>query len=494
MRSMRSNRRECLVIVLVQPMTNIFDAGKLRPTPPLSLLSAVRLASRKRPVRLLDLRVQADWRKQLAGLLARKPLLVATTSVTGNQLNSALEVVRFARSAAPAVPVVWGGVHATLFPEQVLAEPAVDVVVRAEGERTLAELAEALAEGRGPEGIRGVSHRVKGRVVHEPERPFVELGEMPDVDLDLAPGGDHFLVEGRPATYAETSRGCPMNCAYCYNAAFHHHKWRADPPDVVLERWRRLRRERPHIVHLSIVDDNYFGQKSHALALAEGLVKAGRPFTYQVQGAEVAVMAGMSEDELRLLKRSGCVRLDMGVESGSRRMLAAVNKRLDPDDVLAVNRRLARAGITAWYNFLAGMPGETREDLAQSLALMLALLRENPQALISPFYLYAPYPGTALFERVRELGYAPPERLDGWAGLHSGVAPVPWIDQRRRRRLSAIYFASIFADRKLEVYDTRLPYRLAARLYRPIARWRLRRFFFRLMPELRLFRRFYDIS
>ena len=117
-----------------------------------------------------------------------------------------------------------------------------------------------------------------------------------------------------------------------------------------------------------------------------------------------------------------------------------------------------------------------------------------PAALVSPYYLYAPYPGTALFARSRDLGYRPPARLDGWDGLHSGRAPVPWIDTPRRRKLAAIYFASIFVDDKLAVYDANPLYRLAARLYRPLARWRLRRRFFRLMPERWLFNRLYDIG
>lgn len=482
------------MIVLVQPMTNVFDAGKLRPTPPLSLLAAVRLAAARQSVRMVDLRAQPDWRQQLSLLLAQKPLLVATTSVTGSQLNSALEIVRYIKKTSPQTAVVWGGVHATLFPDQVLAESSVDFVVRGEGEQTLAELADALAAGNGAAGIAGVSYRRNGEIRHEPERPFIKLEELPDVDLGLAPGGDYFLVEGRPATYVETSRGCPMKCAYCYNAAFHHHRWRGEAPQSVLARWRRLRRQRPHLVHLSIVDDNYFGKKGHALTIAEGLLDDRSPFTYQVQGAEVAVLAKMSDEELALLKKSGCVRLDMGVESGSRRMQSAIEKHLDPDEVVALNRRLARAGMVGWYNFLSGLPGETEDDLKASLALMLRLLADNPAALVSPFYLYAPYPGTALFEKARGLGYCPPERLDGWAGLHSGAAPVPWIDRRRRRELAAVYFASIFVDRKLEVYDTHFLYRWAARLYRPVARWRLRRRFFRLMPELSIFKTFFNID
>jgi len=475
-------------------MTNIFDAGKSRPTPPLSLLAAVRLAGRDHEVRIVDQRLPRDWRLELREALARRPLFVGLTSVTGSQLNHALAAARLAKKLAPSTPVVWGGIHATLFPEQVLAEPTVDIVVRGEGEQSLAELAEALAAQRGPEGIAGLSYRDGENVTHEPERPFVDLAAMPDVDLDLPPGGDHFFIEGRAATYVETSRGCPMGCAYCYNAVFHHRRWRGEAADVVLERWRRLRRDRPHLAHLSIVDDNFFGKKARAIELAEGLVREGAPFRYQVQGAEVAMLDGFTDDELDLLARSGCVRLDMGVESGSERLLKEVNKQLRPEQVLRLNRRLARRGITAWYNFLGGMPGETKDDLAAGFDLMLRLLAENPRALVSPFYLYAPYPGTVLFERSRTLGYQPPARLDGWAGLHDGRLAVPWIDAAHRRMLSGAYFASIFVDRKLQVYDTKPWYCLAARLYRPVARWRLARRFFRLMPEKWLFQKWMDVS
>jgi len=482
------------VIVLVQPMTNVFDAGKSRPTPPLSLLAACRLAARERKVRLVDQRTRGDWRRELGRLLDDKPHFVGLTSVTGSQLSSAVEIAGFIRERAPKTTIVWGGIHATLFPEQVLESSLADVVIRGEGEQTLLELSRLPAAGQNPAGMAGVSYRTDGAVRHEPERPFLDLAALPDVDLGLAPGGDYFLVEKRPATYVETSRGCPMSCAYCYNAVFHHSRWRGEPAATVLERWRRLRRDRPHIVHLSIVDDNFFGSKRRALELAEGLGREGAPFTFQIQGAEVAVLDQFSDEEIDLLRRAGCVRLDMGVESGSPRLLADVNKKLAPDQVRRLNRRLAAAGITAWYNFLAGMPGETADDLQASLGLMEQLLTDNPAALVSPFYLYAPYPGTALFAKARDLGYRPPDKLDGWAGLHDGRLPVPWIDARRRRRLAAIYFTSIFVDRKLELYDTHPLYRLAARLYRPLARWRLRRRWFGLMPERRLFEKLVDVS
>ncbi|NLH47914.1 MAG: B12-binding domain-containing radical SAM protein [Myxococcales bacterium] len=480
-------------VILIQPRTNVFDSGKTRPTLPLSLLSAARLAAARHPLRLVDQRADRGWRDTLRALIREQPLLIGVTSITGNQLFSALEATRFARELSPA-PIVWGGIHATLFPDQVLAEPAIDYVVRREGEHTLAELADRLADGGDPGGIAGLSFKRDGQIVHNPERPFAALDALPEVPYAAAGPAPYFLTNGRPTLYLETSRGCFSQCAYCYNAVYHQHHWRGQSAATVLDRVARLRRERPEVGHLSLVDDNYFGRVERALEIAAGLAAAGGALTYQVQGAHGQVISQLADEDLRLLRRSGCVRLDMGVESGSPRLLEAMGKRLDLDRVVALNRRLGAIGIRPWYNFMVGFPDETAADTAATRHLALQLLDENPAALVSPFYQVVPYPGTALFARAVKLGFTPPARLDGWRDFHSGAAATPWQDEATRERHRRLYFLSIFADRKLEQYDTNPLYRVLARCYRPYARWRLRRGRLALLPEAALFRRLFDVS
>jgi radical SAM superfamily enzyme YgiQ (UPF0313 family) len=480
-------------IVLIQPATNIFDRGKKLPTLPLSLLSAARYLPPRFDLTLVDLRTDKGWRDTLRTELRQRPVLVAITSITGNQLLSALEAVRFTRTESDT-PVVWGGIHGTLYPDQVLAEPSVDFVVRNEGEEVFRDLTESLAEGKSPYEIPGLSFRQDGKARHNPTGPFLDLDQLPEVPYEVAPGKPYFITEGRPTLYFETSRGCFSRCAYCYNSEYHQHTWRSQSAKTVLRRIASIRERYPEITHLSLVDDNYFGNANRVREIAHGLLEMSSPITYQIQGAHVQVLTGMSEADLKLLAQSGCVRLDMGVESGSDRILASIGKKVDLAGVRELNRRLAIHNIRPWFNFMAGFPDETESDLDLTRDLALSLIEDNPATLISPIYRVVPYPGTELFKKAEALGFRAPQTIDSWRDFHSGGVPIPWQDPKRNDMLARLYFLSIFVDQKLEVYDTHPLYRFLARIYRPIAKLRLRNKWLSWMPEHRLFTRLFDVS
>jgi anaerobic magnesium-protoporphyrin IX monomethyl ester cyclase len=481
-------------ILLYQPLTNIFDRGKALPTQPLSLLSAARRLRGRYRVVLINACSDPQWKKSLQEELEReRPVCLGTTSITGNQVFSSLEAVTLAARQG-GVPIVWGGIHGTLFPDMMLNEAPVDVVVRKEGEDTFPEVLEALEGGSDLQGIPGISFRRDHQVVHNPDRPWVDLETLPEVPYDWIRGPVHFLTEGKPTLYLETSRGCFSGCTYCYNQAYHQRKWRAQSSEKVLARIRELLQRFPAIGHLSLVDDNYFGKPERTREIAEGLLRMGVPVTYQVQGAHIEQISRMEDADFDLLARSGCVRLDMGVESGSPEILQRVKKKIHPQQVIQINRKLARSGIRPWFNFMAGFPGETAEDLRRTRALIFRLLRENPSCLISPVYPLAPYPGTELFREAVGLGFRPPEHLEEWKNYHLANRSIPWLDDKRRKQIQAMYFLSIFVDEKLQLYDTKHIYRVLARLYRPVARFRLKHGFFKAMPELSLFQRLFDTS
>ena len=481
-------------IILFQPLTNIFDRGKALPTQPLSLLSAVRCLHEAYNVILINACSMPQWRSRLEEeILKGPPLCFGTTSITGNQVFSTLEAVRIV-SKHSEVPVVWGGIHGTLFPDLTLREAPVNIIVRKEGEETFPEVLHALEEERGLADIPGISYQRDGKIFHNPERPPADLETLPEVPYELIQGPVYFLAEGKPTLYFETSRGCFSQCAYCYNQAYHQRKWRKQSAQKVLERVHSLKVKFPGIQHLSLVDDNYFVSIGRVKEIAEGLVRMKSPVTYQVQGAHTGQIHRMDVEDLRLMARSGCVRLDMGVESGSPRILEEMKKKIHPHQVREINQRLGRLGIRPWFNFMAGFPGETSHDIQETRALIFQLLGDNPGCLISPIYPLAPYPGTELFQRAVELGFEPPRKLQDWKDYHLANDDLPWLNRKRRKEIAAMYFLSIFIDDKLMIYDTKLAYRLLARLYRPFARFRLKRGFYFGMLELVIFKRFFDIS
>ena len=470
-------------VVLVQAKTEILDAWKSHPTLPLSLLSAARRVAKTRKVVLVDERVDRDWRGTLDAHLARQPICVAVTSVTGRQLLHALAIARHVKQTAPDVPVVWGGIHGTLLPEQTLASGVVDVIVIGEGEDTFAELVEALASGRPAWEVAGTASRdANGALRLGPPRAKLDLDALDPVPYHLAGPGYLFLRGGRQTAYFETSRGCPYPCGYCYTNALYAVSWRGQRPEVVLEHLRHLRRSLPGVSHVSITDDSYFTRTERALEIAEGILREGWDLTYQVQGTVIPIIKKLTDDQMALLRRSGMVRVDMGVESGSERIQKEIGKGLKIPDVREINRRLRKHDIVPWYNFMSGFPDESAAELGSTLDLLLEVVRENPQALVSPVYCLAPYPGTDAYHLAERAGFQFPPRTEDWARFALDRSNNPWMTESQRKAQEAAYFLSIFVDGKVREYGT-LPLRVLAAMYRPVARLRLRRRKFSFLPE-----------
>ncbi|MFO8047397.1 MAG: cobalamin-dependent protein, partial [Desulfosudaceae bacterium] len=142
-------------IVLIYPLVGDMDIIREKPHLPLALIQAASLVSRHYRVKIIDLRLLADWREALSRELAASPLLAGFSVMSGLPLASALEVSRYIRQNSD-IPVVWGGNHPTLSPAETLADPDVDIVVIGDGEETLLEMTDRLAAGKTLEGVKGL--------------------------------------------------------------------------------------------------------------------------------------------------------------------------------------------------------------------------------------------------------------------------------------------------------------------------------------------------
>jgi len=464
-------------VVLIQPEIGEWDWVRTRPHFPLGILQAAARVVEREPVVFLDQRIRKDWRKRLEGLLQGNPLCVGVTSMTGSQIRYALAASRLAKRLHPKVPVVWGGLHASMLPEQTLQEPGIDLVVRGEGEETFLEVVEALKAGRDMQGIGGVSWKKKdGGIVHNPERPFLDLERVPEVPFGLVDVSDYLpRFRGVPSLNMETSRGCPNRCTYCYNYRYNRCTWRSQGPARVLARLRRVVHERG-VKGVYLTDDNFFARVDRGLEIARRIRDERLGLQWQLQGVEISTIRDMSSEDLDLLASSGCVRMSFGADSGSDRILKRLRKKHLARDILTVNRRLADYDITLYYSFLSGVPTETPEDLERTLDLLLALVDGNPHARVSPLYNYFPFPGAPLYEEiVNDYGYRPPGRLEDWGRVDYGATNIGYVPAAMRKRVRRLYLPSLFLDRKFHEYDTRPWLRVLSDLYRPVARYRVRK-------------------
>ena len=154
--------------------------------------------------------------------------------MTGVQLKNALNSANFIREHSPTTPIVFGGVHISLVPEQSIQCELVDFGVIGEGEETFLELVNALNENKMDiiSVIPGLIFKNGKQIVRTPKRPLIDMDTLPIdrfglIDVDKYIFKKSSLLSDRELDLGETSRGCCWECAYCYNAAFFGRKWRS---------------------------------------------------------------------------------------------------------------------------------------------------------------------------------------------------------------------------------------------------------------------------
>ena len=462
-------------IILVQPKVGTLDELKSAPGLPLSLLSTVKFAAKDFKIKIIDERLDKNWRETLKKELKKNPIVVGTTAVLGPQIRYALEISQFIKQNSN-VPVVWGGSHASTLPLQTIKNENIDIIVKGDGEITFYELAKALKAKKSLENVNGIIFKKNSEIIQTKPRELVDLNKMPDVPYELINVNDYLpKIMGVPAILMETARGCAYRCTFCYNPFFNQGRWRSIKPEIILERAAKVK-NKYNIKGIWFIDDEFFIDLERAKKIIKGLKKMNISWT--VQGATIASGLKMDENYLRILEESGCAQLNFGVESGSSKVLKKINKALTVDDVLEVNRKFAKYKIIPWYYFVIGFPGETELDRKKTIALILRLLRENPNAKISPIACFTPYPGTQIFEESKKYGFKPPEKLIDWAGYATENVNVPWLSGGIKEEIRMIQFASFFIDQKARDVVGATWIKFLANLYRPIARFRLKNNFY----------------
>jgi radical SAM superfamily enzyme YgiQ (UPF0313 family) len=431
-------------------------------------------------VRIIDQRVRPDWRETLIGELASRPICVGVTSTTGPQLRHALEVSQVVKAHSD-VPVVWGGIHATLLPAQTLERPEIDYVVQGEGERTFEELVVALERGGAVGDIAGVWRQECSRPLHGPPRPFIDLNAEPFLEYGLVDVAKYTrTVFGVKRLSFSTSRGCSFPCAFCYSTVVHRRHFRALSAEVALDHIKEFT-GRYGVRGLFPTDANFFLDLDRARAILEGVVRQNLDIAFTRLHIRFDTLKRLSDDDLALFERAGVRCLALGVESGSPRIRALLHKPIDEDELHAVNLRFRGSSIMPLYFFMMGFPTETMPELKATVDLLLTLAAENPRAYVS-VNTYVPFPGTELFDLAVSEGLKPPARIEDWFSFsyRNLGAHGAWLSDSMRRTVAMLDFCSFFASERGYVTpfkQTHALAKVAARLYAPIARMRMKHLF-----------------
>lgn len=299
---------------------------------------------------------------------------------------------------SPSVPIIVGGYHATLSPEEVLAHHSVDIVCIGEGEYPVYELLESLKKGEADKSIRNLWFKDSGKIIRNTLRPLIaNLDDLPFVDREL------FTSENRKNGILEimASRGCPFDCTNCANHALKkiyaekgpYLRYRS-PDNVLKEIEYCLSREHFKVIQF---DDDMFTANQNWLKdfCVKYKSRINLPFICNIRPE-----AGVSET-LRILKEAGCVQVSIGVEAGDEKIRRSVLHRDMPDKIIIQAFRNARkAGIKTKSFNMVGLPHETPLTLWKTIWLNLRLAPDSVQTSV-----YYPFKGTVLGDECYKNGW-----------------------------------------------------------------------------------------
>jgi len=318
--------------------------------------------------------------------------VVGLTAMTPT-INAAIDIARHLKKAYPDLPIILGGAHATLLPEETLdTAPEIDVIVRGEGEQTITELLPALRDGKAFDSIAGISYRKRGKPVNNPPRPEnTDMDSLPFLAYHLLPRKRYkpHPPHGRALPFSAiiTSRGCPYRCSYCSKPIFGN-KFRGQSPKRVIEEIAHHMKEFG-IKEFAFYDDVFTLDKKRAHAIADEIIKRGLRIHWTCETRVNLV----DEKLLRRIRQAGCYSIAYGIESGSPEILNTLNKDISLEQVEEAVRLSREAGLQTIGYFMIGSPGESPETIRQTIQLAKKLRLDFAQ-----FAVTTPFPGTRLHD------------------------------------------------------------------------------------------------
>lgn len=388
---------------------------------------------------IIDAAIEPAYKARVAEEI-EDALCLGISALTGPMLRGAIEVAKAAKKLRPKMPVIWGGWHPTLMPDETLAEPFVDIVVRGQGEITLREVAIALAEKTSLKNIAGISWKIDVLRTHNPDRPVEPLEVLPLPAYDLVDFDAYERVGGsRKLAYA-TSVGCPYACNYCTDMVFYNRRFNALSAERVVKELTELV-TRYRVDEVALLDSNFPVDLKRAKEIARGILASGVKFRWTFQ-ASTDFICRMSESEVRLLGESGVSYMGFGTESTSEPVLKLMNKRHQRvNEMYETASKANIAGIRVTFNLIFGYPGETEADRITTLQTMSDIARQFHNVNFSP-NIFTPYPGIPIWPQLRTLGVPEPKSLQDWMEMPLGANTLPWLkgDELNRFHRMLEYF------------------------------------------------------
>lgn len=318
---------------------------------------------------------------------------VGVTSTTFVALQM-YKVVKAIKERNPDIPIIVGGAHATVMPNEVLTDDNVDYVIKGEGEYSMLDI----VEGKPNEDIKGIGYMDRCQTF-TPQRSLIDpLDNIPLPARHLLKMDKYKASELRakkhPAFHMMSSRGCPHNCSFCSNKIMHRQILRTHSPERVVDEMELLI-DKYGAKEIHFWDDNLALKKDRILKICKLIRERNIDIPWNCESRVDTI----DPERLNAMKKAGCYQIGYGLESGSDRILKLTNKDITTDLIRKVIKWTNDAGIESRGYFMFGFVGETYEEMKQTLKFCKSLDLDY-----ASFATLVPLPGSLDYQRAMKEG------------------------------------------------------------------------------------------
>lgn len=399
---------------------------------------------------ILDLNIDNLSDEEIFGLVREHNPLVVGISFMTNQYGECLRLAKLMKSSSKSIPIVVGGPHVSALPKEILNECAeIDFSVIGEGEITFLELLKALdGGGKGFHSIKGLCFRDNGGIIQTEPRDLIE-------DLDSLPFPAWGLIKvekysvfsiARGATFALlSSRGCLSHCIFCDSHTIFGRKFRGRSARNIFSEIEFLH-QKFGMTRFDFVDDLITLKKDRLLELCKLIKESGISLKWMAN----ARVDTIDEEMLRAMKESGCIRIEIGVESGDHSVRRIAKKGISDQQILNAHKLAKEVGIQVGAFVMVGNLGETMESVRMTAELLKDV---GEDVMVS---IACPYPGTELYQVAKEKSYL---RVTDWSRYVTAPTylkhyePIMVTDKMDQKQILRAYYYlhSCFVKRKFQV-------------------------------------------
>lgn len=331
------------------------------------------------------------WQEVMQTIVDFNPDVIGLTASTGTYKSVEI-IAKLVKDYNTNIILIIGGVHPTILPDDVVKNKLFDFIVRKEGEYTFLEI----VSGKPKKDILGISYMENNKIIHNIDRPPIK--NLDDIPF---PARDLYLnkLDNTEYGYIITGRGCPFECIFCASKKIWGRKVRYRSVENIIKEIEYIQRLYKTTL-FRFTDDTFSLNLDRAKRICQSIIDKNINIKWSCDTRVDTV----DEELIILMKKAGCIRVRLGIESGSNRILKLMKKGITIEQIHEAVFLIKKMGLDFTIYIMIGFPTETNEDVQKTINLSREL---NPN--YNSLSILAPYPGTEIYDDILKSGIVLPE-------------------------------------------------------------------------------------